>query len=39
MYFPPTIKDVEQLDKHNPDISITIFEYDALRKTKYHLLL
>lgn len=39
MYFPPTIKDVEQFEKHNSDISITIFEYGALRKTKYHLLL
>ena len=27
--FPPKIKDVEQFEKHNPNISITIFEYDG----------
>ena len=27
--FPPKIKDVKQFEKHNPNISITIFEYDG----------
>ena len=32
--FPPKIKDIEQFEKDNPDISITIFEYDGFHKTK-----
>ena len=30
--FPPKIKDVEQFQKNNSDISITIFEYDGFEK-------
>ena len=30
--FPPVIKDIEQFEKDNPDISITIFEYDGFQK-------
>ena len=32
--FPPKIKDIEQFEKDNPDISITIFEYDRFHKIK-----
>ena len=32
--FPPKIKDIEQFEKDNPDISITIFEYDGFHKIK-----
>ena len=32
--FPPKIKDIEQFEKSNPDISITIFEYDGFEKIK-----
>ena len=32
--FPPTIKDIEQFEKDNPDISITIFEYGRFHKIK-----
>ena len=32
--FPPKIKDIEQFEKDNPDISITIFEYDGFEKIK-----
>ena len=32
--FPPKIKDVEQFEKDNPDISITIFEYDGFEIIK-----
>ena len=32
--FPPKIKDIEQFGKSNPDISITIFEYDGFQKIK-----
>ena len=30
--FPPTIKDIEQFGKHNPDISITNFDYGCFHK-------
>ena len=32
--FPPSIKDIEQFEKDNPDISITIFEYGGFHKIK-----
>ena len=32
--FPPKRKDVEQFEKDNPDISITIFEYDGFEEIK-----
>ena len=32
--FPPEIKDIEQFEKDNPDISITLFKYDAFHKIK-----
>ena len=32
--FPPKIKDIEQFEKDNPNISITIFEYDVFVKIK-----
>ena len=32
--FPPSIKDIEQFEKDNPDISITIFEYSVFHKIK-----
>ena len=32
--FPASIKDIEQLEKDNSDISITIFEYVAFHKIK-----
>ena len=32
--FPPKRKDVEQFQKNNSDISITIFEYDGFEKKK-----
>ena len=32
--FPPTIKDIEQFEKDNPTITITIFEYGGLHKIK-----
>ena len=32
--FPLKIKDIEQIEKDNPDISITIFEYDGFQKIK-----
>ena len=32
--FPPSIKDIEQLEKDNPEISMTIFEYDGFQKIK-----
>ena len=32
--FPPSIKEIEQFEKDNPDISITIFAYDGFYKTK-----
>ena len=32
--FPPTIRDIEQFEKDNPDISITIFEYGGFHKIK-----
>ena len=32
--FPLKIKDIEQFEKDNPDISITIFEYDGFQKRK-----
>ena len=32
--FPPTIRDIEQFEKNNPDVSITIFEYGGLCKKK-----
>ena len=32
--FSPKIKDIEQFEKNNPDISITIFEYDGFHKIK-----
>ena len=32
--FPPKIKDIEQFEKDNPAISITIFEYDGFQKIK-----
>ena len=32
--FPPSIKDIEQFEKNNPDISITIFEYSVFHKIK-----
>ena len=32
--FPPSIKDIEQFEKDNSDISITIFEYGGFHKTK-----
>ena len=32
--FPPKIKDIEQFEKDNRDISITIFEYDGFHKIK-----
>ena len=30
--FPPSIKDIEQFEKDNPDVSITIFEYGRFHK-------
>ena len=32
--FPPKIKDIEQFEKDNTDISVTIFEYDGFQKIK-----
>ena len=32
--FPPSIKDNEQFEKDNPDISITIFQYGGFHKIK-----
>ena len=32
--FPPSIKDVEQFEKYNTDISVTIFEYGGFYKIK-----
>ena len=32
--FPPKIKDIGRFEKDNPDISITIFEYDGFHKIK-----
>ena len=32
--FPPSIKDIEQFEKDNPGISITIFEYGGFYKTR-----
>ena len=32
--FPPTIKNIEQFEKVNPDISITIFKYGGFHKIK-----
>ena len=32
--FPPTVRDIEQFQKHNPDISTTIFECGSFRKIK-----
>ena len=32
--FPPFIKDIEQFEKDNTDISITIFEYGGFHKIK-----
>ena len=32
--FQPTIKDIEQFEKDNPDISFTIFEYGGFDKIK-----
>ena len=32
--FPPKMKDIEQFEKDNIDISITIFEYDGFQKIK-----
>ena len=32
--FPPTIRDIEQFEKDDPDISITIFEYGGFHKIK-----
>ena len=32
--FPPKIKHIEQFEKDNPDISVTIFEYDGSKKIK-----
>ena len=32
--FPPPIKEIEKFEKDNPDISITIFEYDGFYKIK-----
>ena len=32
--FPPTIQDIEQFEKDNLDISITIFEYGGFHKIK-----
>ena len=32
--FPPTIRDIEQFEKDNPDISFTIFEYGGFHKKK-----
>ena len=32
--FPPTIQDIEQFEKDNIDISITIFEYGGFHKIK-----
>ena len=32
--FPPSIKDVEQCEKDNTDISVTIFEYGGFYKIK-----
>ena len=31
---PPTIRDIEQFEKDNPGISITIFEYGGFHKIK-----
>ena len=32
--FPPKINDVEQFEKDNPDISVTIFEFNGSKKIK-----
>ena len=32
--FPPSIKDIQQFEKDNPDISITSFEYGGFHKIK-----
>ena len=32
--FPPTIRDIEQSEKNNPDVSIPIFEYGGFHKIK-----
>ena len=32
MEFPPKIKDIEQFEKDNPDIPITLFKYDHFIK-------
>ena len=32
--FPPTIRDIEQFEKQNPDISITVFQYGGFHKIK-----
>ena len=29
---PPTIEDIEQFEKDNPDIAVTIFDYDGFRE-------
>ena len=32
--FPPTIRDIEEFEKNNRDVFITIFEYDGFHKIK-----
>ena len=32
--FPPKIKDIGQFEKDNPDILVTIIEYDGFQKIK-----
>ena len=32
--FPPNVKDIDQFEKDNPDMSITIFEYNGFKTVK-----